>query len=112
MADWVVLCEVDETPAEGAVAALEVGGRTVCLTRIGGTLCAVDGVCPHRGAPLAEGWLEGGNLVCPWHAWSFDLHTGQAEYPAGEQIAVFALKQVGEDVLIDLEGTEGSARPN
>ncbi|HLI24264.1 MAG TPA: aromatic ring-hydroxylating dioxygenase subunit alpha [Acidimicrobiales bacterium] len=28
--------------------------------------------CPHRGALLSQGWLEGGCLVCPYHGWRFD----------------------------------------
>lgn len=28
--------------------------------------------CPHRGARLSQGWLENGDLVCPYHGWSFD----------------------------------------
>jgi nitrite reductase (NADH) small subunit len=33
---------------------------------------------PHRGGPLADGLTGGSTLVCPLHAWKFDLVTGQA----------------------------------
>ena len=32
---------------------------------------AVD-ECPHRSARLSQGWIEGGDLVCPYHGWAFD----------------------------------------
>lgn len=28
--------------------------------------------CPHRGAPLSRGWVQEGQLVCPYHGWCFD----------------------------------------
>ncbi len=28
-------------------------------------------VCPHRGAPLSRGWVENGNLVCPYHGLAY-----------------------------------------
>ncbi|GAA0971773.1 aromatic ring-hydroxylating dioxygenase subunit alpha [Acrocarpospora macrocephala] len=31
---------------------------------------AVD-ECPHRGSRLSQGWVENGDLVCPYHGWSF-----------------------------------------
>ena len=40
---------------------------------------AIGNVCPHQGAPLAEGWYEQEDCVvtCPLHAWDFDVRTGQ-----------------------------------
>ena len=35
---------------------------------------SVHRYCPHQGADLTEGWVEGGQLlVCPRHRWQFDL---------------------------------------
>ncbi|MCP4246680.1 MAG: Rieske 2Fe-2S domain-containing protein [bacterium] len=36
-----------------------------------------DGCCPHAGADLAAGRVDGNLVTCPWHAWSFDLDTGR-----------------------------------
>ena len=32
--------------------------------------------CPHEGADLANGWVDGHHLVCPKHNWRFDLENG------------------------------------
>lgn len=60
---------------------------------VGGRFFAYRNVCPHAGAPVCEGSICGttkhsqvgefilerqGEIVrCPWHAWEFDLLTGQ-----------------------------------
>ncbi len=102
MEQWVRLCGVAEAPAEGTVMEAEADGVAVCLARICGELSAVDNWCPHRRGPLGQGWVEGNAVVCPWHSWTFDMRTGEAEFPVSERVAVFALRVEGEDVLIDL----------
>lgn len=47
--------------------AVSAAGRVRCL----------DNICPHRGAPLSEGWAKtveghGACVVCPYHGWAFD----------------------------------------
>ena len=42
-----------------------------------GAVYATQATCPHRNGPLADGLLGGSTLVCPFHAWRFDLTTGK-----------------------------------
>ncbi len=37
---------------------------------------ATQAECPHRRGPLADGLIGGTTVVCPFHAWKFDLATG------------------------------------
>jgi len=39
---------------------------------------ALENRCPHAGAYLHEGMVEGRILTCIWHGWKFDLETGQS----------------------------------
>ena len=103
MLQWVRLCALAEAPADGQVMEAETGGVAVCLANVKGKLSAVDNWCPHRRGPLGQGWIEGNAVVCPWHSWTFDLNTGEAEYPVQERVAVFPLRVDGDDVLIELE---------
>jgi len=44
------------------------------IIEAGGARYAVHRYCPHQGADMTEGWVEGGHLlVCPRHRWQFDL---------------------------------------
>lgn len=66
-------------PGEGRVFQVENERIAVFRTRAG-EVYAVQAECPHRGGPLADGLLGGTTLICPLHAWKFDLTTGQALY--------------------------------
>jgi hypothetical protein len=46
---------------------VSVLGRKLVVWRDRGELFAAPNDCPHMGASLAQGRLENGALVCPWH---------------------------------------------
>lgn len=73
----VDLGAVDNIPlGEGRV--YVVGDHSLAVFRQrDGCLFATDSVCPHRNGPLADGLVGGGKVICPLHAWKFDLTTGQ-----------------------------------
>lgn len=50
-----------------------LGGRRLALFRDkDGRAAALDDACPHRRAPLSDGFVASdGRLVCPYHGWRF-----------------------------------------
>jgi nitrite reductase (NADH) small subunit len=63
-------------PGEGRN--FRVEGRAIAVFRTrSGEVYATQAECPHRGAPLADGLLGGGRIVCPFHSYAFDLNTGE-----------------------------------
>src|SRR5271156_3910996 len=94
----VRICSVRELPAEGRLGEFPAGDVMLCVARLNGKITALDNECPHHGAPLGEGAIENGKVVCPWHAYAFDLTTGLcAEAP--ERARVFEITISGQDVL-------------
>ena len=79
MAEYVRVCAQSELPQSGLVLEVIVEGRALCVANVNGAICVLDGTCPHEGGPLGEGTIENGRVVCPWHGYSFDVHTGEAE---------------------------------
>ncbi len=100
---FVRLCGAAELPKVGMLSEFDVEGRPLCIANDGGRLAAVDNVCPHRQGPLAEGEIENGKVLCPWHAWAFDLQTGEAEHDPSQKVAVFPVEIRGSDVVVGLE---------
>lgn len=76
----------------------------VAVFKKDGTFHAIDNVCAHRGASLAEGYLDGSIVTCPWHAWQFDVVTGACQNVPGASQKVYPVKVSGDDVLVKLGG--------
>lgn len=65
----------------GTGKAFKVAGRELAVFNADGRVFAIDNICPHDGAPLAEGTLEGTVITCPWHAAEFDITSGKVLAP-------------------------------
>lgn len=55
---------------------VQAGNEEMILIRQGDQVHAYQGNCPHAGAPLEEGVICGGLLVCPWHKAAFAVDEG------------------------------------
>ena len=76
MAEFVTLAKVGAIP-EGQGSAFAVGDNLVAVFNLGGgQYYAINDLCPHMGASLAEGSVEDGMVTCSWHAWRFRLSDG------------------------------------
>lgn len=96
----------------GTVNSLEPGGKTVvelegvpiALYNVNGTYYATDDVCTHDGGTLADGALEGYEIICPRHGARFDVRTGKALcMPAFTPINTYPVKVQGNDIFIEFE---------
>ena len=102
MGQWVRIGAASEMPAEGGVKAFDARGTAICVARIHGQLAALNDVCPHQGAPLSEGAVEGGRVVCSWHGWSFDPKTGTELCNPLGGTTVYPLRADGDAVLCEV----------
>lgn len=76
--NWHRVAATDDLPVGGVMMA-KAGDTLVAVVRTEDGVCALDNTCPHLGAPLGNGRIEDGKLVCPWHGRAFDLATGECE---------------------------------
>jgi len=85
---------------EGEGRTFDVHGTRVAVLRTrGGGVFAVQAACPHRGGPLAGGLVGGSTLVCPLHAWRFELTTG-ASQNGGCSLQTFPVRIDGADQIV------------
>ena len=61
----------------GCMKRVEIDGEPVVLYNTDGEVTASLDVCPHKGAPLSAGDFDEGVVMCPLHAWEFDVRTGE-----------------------------------
>ena len=94
-------------PGEGRV--FVVGDRPLAVFRArDGRVFAAEASCPHRQGPLADGLLGacGGGcvVVCPLHAYRFDLATGAPVGHDGPPLATYPVAITpGGDLLLAAE---------
>jgi len=93
-----------EELAPGKATGVIVGGRNVALFNIGGTFHAIENRCPHRAGPLAEGFVSGQVVFCPWHDWQYDVTTGACLNAPGVQVRTFSVSVRDGDVIVDVTG--------
>ena len=70
-----------EDLSDGIPFSVTVDKANILLIRLGETVYAFKGKCPHYGAPLSKGLLCGKELTCPWHNARFDITTGKLKAP-------------------------------
>jgi len=56
---------------------VRVNGKAVLLVKYSNKYYLVKNKCPHQGITLEKASCEDGFIVCPWHRYGFDLHTGR-----------------------------------
>ena len=98
---WTQVCKISEIE-EGRSKVVETPSQPIALFKTGGKVYALFNTCPHRGGPLGEGYLEGTEVTCPWHAWTFDVRTGECSTMPGTRQPRYPVKVDGEDVLVDI----------
>ncbi len=96
VARWSTLA--DREPAHALVA-----GVDLVVVRHDETVSVLYGRCLHRGALLADGHVDGANLICGLHHWDYRLDTGVSEYDNAEALERFEaeIDREADEVRVD-----------
>lgn len=80
-----------------------VGEVDLVIIRVDDEPLAYYGRCLHRGALLADGHVDGRNLICPVHNWDYRLDTGVSEYENAEVLPKFEAWVEDGEVFVDAD---------
>ena len=81
---------------------VEVGETKVLLVRHGEEVRAYQAECPHAGAPLADGAVCNGHLICPWHKAEFSVEDGHlCEPPALDALIRYPTQVLEDQIHVD-----------
>ncbi len=95
-----------ERDGDGLVGRLpDAPGGSIAVFRLGERLCAIRDECPHAGASLADGVLDGSVITCPRHGSQFDVRTGNCERgPADFPIRTYRVLTAEDATFVEVPG--------
>ena len=105
---WWYSGHVSQLAAAGSYLTTQIHEQSVAVVRgKGGELKAFYNVCQHRGHELLRGAGKTRRIVCPYHAWAYDLdgslaHARNTDDMPGFDKCDFALKPVRVEVFCGL----------
>jgi glutamate synthase domain-containing protein 2/nitrite reductase/ring-hydroxylating ferredoxin subunit len=93
VAEWD---RVPERTPHGAFAA----GVDLVIVRFGERHSVLYGRCQHRGVLMADGRVDGDDLVCGVHGWDYRIDTGISAYNPTERLHRFASAVVDGHIMV------------
>ncbi len=83
---------------------LLIKNKKICLAHTQAGFFAVDNTCPHLAASLHKGKVNYLNeIVCPWHAYRYNLESGIECNHRSVDLKQYALKIEDNALFIGLE---------
>ena len=103
MTHFVKVARTDDIKP-GQARLVDARGRQIALFNINGEFFAIDNMCTHEQASLAEGEISGHEVTCPLHGAKFDVRTGGfLGPPAYDDVACYSVRVMGPDIEVDVE---------
>lgn len=97
---WQWVCHVEKVRSKGQYITVKVAGQPIIVVRDRqGVLRAFYNVCKHRAHELLQGEGITGGIVCPYHAWSYQLDGHLTKAPHTEKLQDFNMSEVCLDKI-------------
>ncbi len=97
------VCRIDEVPI-GEVRGFEVDGLDlpVMVTRVDDEFFASTSMCPHEDVSLLDGDNIGAVVICPGHAYEFDMRDGSCGHDAKLRLHTYKVSVIGDELFVSL----------
>ncbi|MEE8368348.1 MAG: glutamate synthase-related protein [Thermoanaerobaculia bacterium] len=73
------------------------------VIRFGDEVSVLFGRCQHRGALMADGHIQGNNIVCGVHNWDYEFESGISSYAPEERLHKFTAWIDANEVWVDAD---------
>jgi nitrite reductase/ring-hydroxylating ferredoxin subunit len=96
--------ETDIKLAQNGIGVVEVNGKKTCITKFEGEWFAFAYSCPHAGAPLDEGCIDGkGNVICAFHNYKFNIKDGRIANYEGYYLKTYPVELRNDGVFVGVK---------
>lgn len=100
--EYQPIAKIADLP-DGKGKVVKVGRRRLLLFNIEGLYYALDRFCARRAAPLVQGEVIDGQILCPWHGNTFDVATGRCLANPEEKVQTYPVEIRGEEIWVGIE---------
>jgi nitrite reductase (NADH) small subunit/3-phenylpropionate/trans-cinnamate dioxygenase ferredoxin subunit len=106
MSEFFDICKVRDIPI-GEARMILVNEVAVGVFNVSGAFFAIDDACPHAGASLSHGIVDGDVVRCRIHHWRFCIRDGiyLDEMKPSCNVLTYPIRVVGDQVQIELDHT-------
>lgn len=88
---------------ENKLTEVVIGERRIGLLKRKEKVYAFTAACPHAGAPLCDGWLDGmGRIVCPDHKYRFDPANGRNTSGEGYKLFTYPVEIRADEIFVGI----------
>ncbi|NJD19857.1 MAG: non-heme iron oxygenase ferredoxin subunit [Gemmatimonadetes bacterium] len=102
MPELIKVASLSQVPP-GTLKGVMAGMQPVVLANVEGTVYALEDQCSHQEYPLADGELDGGDVLCVHHGARFDARSGRNKgLPAIRPVKVFPVEIRDGDIYVGL----------
>ena len=124
----IVVGRAADIPVGGRVIIVPFRGRAgIGIFNVKGKFYALRNICPHKRGPLCTGEVAGrsatpappsltggfvgyereGEIIrCPWHAWQFDIATGECLVDPKMRVKTYPVVIDGEDLVVAVDASD------
>ncbi|MBP5958569.1 Rieske 2Fe-2S domain-containing protein [Pseudomonas anatoliensis] len=95
-------------PRVGARALFEFDDKSLAIFNVEGDLFAIDDSCPHQGASLCGGRLDGRVIQCCAHGLRFDLRSGYLLNSSAVKVASYPVELIDGQAYIVVVAEESA----
>ncbi|MEO6499920.1 MAG: Rieske (2Fe-2S) protein [Mucilaginibacter sp.] len=91
-----------ESTGQPFIKLVKPGGKSICLVSYEGELYALSATCPHAGANLSGGRCKDGEIICPFHRYSYSLTTGKGAKGQNDYVDTYPVKIEDGDIYVGI----------
>jgi nitrite reductase (NADH) small subunit len=67
----------------GKAVCVTAGATVIAVFNCDGNFYAISDMCPHAGAPLSQGFVDGTRVTCAWHGWTIEMDPAKCRQADG-----------------------------
>ena len=87
--------------SEGSFETKTLDGLEIIVGKADGRYFAIQDLCPHAYVNISYGYMEGCQITCPWHGFTYDVHSGECvSWEGTDGLNRFPVEVKGGDIFL------------